>query len=382
MSLAQRLARHAAPVTVEAQDAADTRALADVYASWVGAKREEQALPVFFVPPVAIEDVAEPVARVMEAGAEVHFTRMTNSMISNDELSTFWAMLEGYSTQEAASKKSGGGKKTIDYMQFSACRDAVAAKLPKFTPFFAPHIFLALRRDAKGCIMIDQLFDVIMKKVTLQQTRLSLCLADTRGTGYVREKELEGFIVDQIAVMPHLAELDEGFHAIYAIYATRKFMFFLDPRRTGRIKITDIIASDVLAEFNELQQAGFSAAQAQCNWFSVPFVTRVHSDYIALDVDQNGMLSRKEIRGIAGGFMTQEVRSIASVVTHDACSPLHPIKPNPDILTRCSIASLRSAPHMPGSSTTKDISTWFWRTSIQSHSRFAEFSRVSYAASP
>ena len=95
MSLAHRLARHAAEVPGQPEDAGDTQALVDVYASWFGAKRTEQTLPVFYVPPVAIEDVPEPVARVMEAGAEVHFTRMTNSMIRNDELSAFWTMLEG-----------------------------------------------------------------------------------------------------------------------------------------------------------------------------------------------------------------------------------------------------------------------------------------------
>ena len=177
-------------------------------------------------------------------------------------------------------------------------------RFPRLAAFFAPWVFMCLGRDAGGCIAVNALFDLVMRKMALLQTRLSLCLFDPAATGLVREKDFEAFVLEQIGSLPQLATLDDDFRAVYAVYATRKFFFFLDPRRTARTSIADVLCSDVLAEFNELQQARLSDQAERSNWFSVPFVTRVHTAYIQMDVDQNGLLSRAELARIDGGFLT------------------------------------------------------------------------------
>lgn len=133
---------------------------------------------------------------------------------------------------------------------------------------------------------VNQLFDLVMRKVSKQQMRLTLCLYDTHGDGYLGEKDLENFIFDQIQGMPKLATLDPQFYPTYVVFAARKFFFYLDTTRCGKIKIKDLLMSDILDEFGELQEEDLPANYEESNYFSVSSVTRIHGSYITLDVSR------------------------------------------------------------------------------------------------
>lgn len=46
-----------------------------------------------------------------------------------------------------------------------------------------------------------------------------------------------------------------------------------------------------MIEFNELaHEDALPSSYEETNWFSIPYVTRVHGKYISLDVDQNGIV--------------------------------------------------------------------------------------------
>jgi hypothetical protein len=159
----------------------------------------------------------------------------------------------------------------LDYLQFKDCGAQVSRDVPRLAVFFEPSIFMCLQRDENGCIGINSLFDLIMRKMNLQQARLDLCLYDPAATGFIAEKDLEvrrdcafyvvlsyiqAYVLDHIQSLPQLATLDDDFHSIYAVYATRKFMFMLDLHRTGRVRIQDLVCSEVMTEWLELQQQG------------------------------------------------------------------------------------------------------------------------------
>jgi serine/threonine-protein phosphatase 2A regulatory subunit B''/actin-binding protein anillin len=55
--------------------------------------------------------------------------------------------------------------------------------------------------------------------------------------------------------MRQLSQLQETFHKFYVCTAVRKFFFFLDPLRTGRIAIPDILCSGYLDKLLEVSQA-------------------------------------------------------------------------------------------------------------------------------
>lgn len=76
--------------------------------------------------------------------------------------------------------------------------------------------------------------------------------------GYLREKDLENYIFELIPIFAQLQNQQENFYPFYVITAVRKFFFFLDPKRTGRIYIKDMLTSPILAELYELRQDRFT----------------------------------------------------------------------------------------------------------------------------
>lgn len=96
-------------------------------------------------------------------------------------------------------------------------------------------------------------FSYVVRKVNIKQTRIQLSYYDTIGHGYLREKDMENFIFELIPTLPQLSQLQEEFYPFYVFTAVRKFFFFLDPKRTGKIFIRDLLPSTILPELYELR---------------------------------------------------------------------------------------------------------------------------------
>ncbi len=79
-----------------------------------------------------------------------------------------------------------------------------------------------------------QFFNYVMRKVWLQQTRIGLSLYDVSGRGFLREMDLENYILELIPTLPQLQGLEKTFYSFYVCTAVRKFFFFLDPLKTNR----------------------------------------------------------------------------------------------------------------------------------------------------
>lgn len=84
--------------------------------------------------------------------------------------------------------------------------------------------------------------------------------------GYLREKDLENYIFDTIPKLAQLKNLQENFTQFYVITAVRKFFFFLDPKRTGRVYIKDLLGSEILTELFQLKQEKLSLDDLTLNW--------------------------------------------------------------------------------------------------------------------
>lgn len=66
-------------------------------------------------------------------------------------------------------------------------------------------------------------------------------------------QDLENYIQDLIPTLPQLDGLEKSFHSFYICTAVRKFLFFLDPLRTGRVRIQDILACSFLDDLLEVR---------------------------------------------------------------------------------------------------------------------------------
>lgn len=69
----------------------------------------------------------------------------------------------------------------------------------------------------------------------------------------VQESDLENYILELIPTLSQLRSLEKSFYSFYVCTAVRKFFFFLDPMRTGRIKIQEILACGFLDDLLEVR---------------------------------------------------------------------------------------------------------------------------------
>merc|ERR550534_1220180 len=191
----------------------------------------------------------------------------------------------------------------IDFKQFKTVRGLVGEKCVQF---FKPITYAKLfQKDALGRISIMALFNYVMRKVWLHQTRIGLSLYDVTGQGFLRESDHENYILELIETLPQLDDLEKSFHSFYVCTAVRKFFFFLDPMRTGKIKIQDVLACSFLDDLLELRDNELPKDLQEANWFSAPSALRIYGQYLNLDLDHNGMLSQTELARYGTGTLTQ-----------------------------------------------------------------------------
>ena len=67
----------------------------------------------------------------------------------------------------------------------------------------------------------------------------------------------------------------------YKVTAVRKFFFFLDARRRGRIAIKEVLCSPILQELLDLRRPDLSADDLRSNWFSQESAAQRCSPYIS-----------------------------------------------------------------------------------------------------
>lgn len=160
-----------------------------------------------------------------------------------------------------------------------------------------------------------------MRKTWLRQSRIGLSLYDMAGQGYLTEKDLELYISELIPTLPQLERLESSFMNFYICTAVRRFLFFLDPKHLGRVRIVDILASGFLDDLLELRDSAgqqgakdmfndtsfatmASTKSLEKNWFSAANALRVYGQYLNLDTDRNGLLSKAELKHYGSGMLT------------------------------------------------------------------------------
>ncbi|XP_065196262.1 serine/threonine-protein phosphatase 2A regulatory subunit B'' subunit gamma-like isoform X1 [Sycon ciliatum] len=235
--------------------------------------------------------------RVREEARARHVQRLSKEMLTNSDLDVVWALLQRqYSSQE-------NEEKMINFDDFVRVGQEAGEKFSSY--FTSPMVYAKLyQQDPRGRLPISRLYAYIMRKVWLQQTRIGLSLYDSHGTGVLLEVDFENYILELIPTLPQLNGLEDSFYSFFVCSAVRKFFFFLDPLRTGKVKVQDIMSCKFLDELLQLRDDKLTADQQRCNWFSAPHALRVYGQYLALDLDHNGMLSKQELMGYGTGTLS------------------------------------------------------------------------------
>ncbi|XP_061724106.1 serine/threonine-protein phosphatase 2A regulatory subunit B'' subunit gamma-like [Cydia pomonella] len=227
--------------------------------------------------------------------------KKSKELLDNSELKHLWSLLEksngSYST-------SNNDELMIDYFQFKKIRDEAG---PKYRPYFTAEVFgrLQAAEGGAGRVRGVSLFNYVMRRVWLQQTRIGLSLYDVTGQGYLTEHDLESYIAELVPSLAALDGLDSSFSSFYVCTAARKFLFFLDPLRVGRVRIRDVLSCSFLDDLLELREEDLPMELQEQNWFSAASALRVYGQYLNLDRDHNGMLSISELAGYGSGTLTR-----------------------------------------------------------------------------
>jgi len=243
--------------------------------------------------------------RVLRAASlQLLHRKSMEELLDEEDLRAISALLKEESSRRRDTD-STSGVEVIDYEGFAKIGEELAKKGERFRQFFTPSTFLKFPRDKHGRIAIGLFYTFVVRKVNIRQTRWHVSQYDALGCGYLREKDMENFIFELIPTLPRLNYLQEEFYPFYVFTAVRRFFFFLDPKRTGRIRIRDLLSSQIIIELYELRQEDpLDAFEAESNWFSMQSALKVYGDYLELDADQNGMLSKEELSHYGSGMLT------------------------------------------------------------------------------
>ncbi|XP_034624527.1 serine/threonine-protein phosphatase 2A regulatory subunit B'' subunit gamma isoform X3 [Trachemys scripta elegans] len=269
------------------------------YMEWKGGRKSVNTsyvnIPRFYYRLPAEDEVL--LQKLREESRAVFLQRKSRELLDNEELQNLWFLLDKHQTPPMI-----GEEAMINYESFLKVGEKAG---PKCKQFFTAKVFAKLlHNDPYGRISIMQFFNYVMRKVWLHQTRIGLSLYDVAGQGYLRESDLENYILELIPTLPQLDGLEKSFYSFYVCTAVRKFFFFLDPLRTGKIKIQDILACSFLDDLLELRDEELSKESQETNWFSAPSALRVYGQYLNLDKDHNGMLSKEELSRYGTGTLT------------------------------------------------------------------------------
>uniref|UniRef100_A0A3B5M2T8 Protein phosphatase 2, regulatory subunit B'', gamma n=1 Tax=Xiphophorus couchianus TaxID=32473 RepID=A0A3B5M2T8_9TELE len=265
----------------EEKKAEETELFTKYYSEWrseVGTDESYKTIPRFYYKLPAEDEVL--LQKLREESRAVFLQRKSRELLDNEELQNLWFLLDKHQVPPVS-----GDEAMINYEAYLQVGEKAG---PKCRNFFTARVYAKLlSSDPYGRISIMQFFNYVMRKVWLHQTRIGLSLYDVAGQGYLRESDLENYILELIPTLPQLDGLEKSFYSFYVCTAVRKFFFFLDPLRTGKIKIQDILC---LISNEEL-----SKESQESNWFSAPSALRVYGQYLNLDKDHNGMLSKEEL---------------------------------------------------------------------------------------
>lgn len=289
------------PIVSEGEkEAEETRLFSTYYHQWKGEDNcyntgTYRIIPKFYHKLPSEDEIL--LQKVREEARALFLQRRSRDLLGSEELQHLWFLLDKHHTPPVIADEQ-----MINYTDFLKVATEAGTKCKSF---FTATVFAKLyQKEPHGRISIMQFFNYVMRKVWLHQTRIGLSLYDVTGLGYLKEIDLENYILELIPTLPRLNVLERSFYSFYVCTAVRKFFFFLDPMRTGKIKILDILACSFLDDLLELRDEELSREMQESDWFSAPSALRVYGQYLNLDRDHNGMLSKEELAGYGTGTLT------------------------------------------------------------------------------
>ncbi|KAI8612731.1 hypothetical protein BC830DRAFT_1194769 [Chytriomyces sp. MP71] len=236
--------------------------------------------------------------KVVMAAKRKALERKASVLLTNEDLDLLWDTLWAHASSGTEEKRR------MTYDDFKQ----VKGLLPeKFHRFMSAGTFLHFGAEDDGSILVVAYFNYVLRKVSLMQTRLDFAAYDHDNDGFLTDAEMEMFVLDMIQKPEgglKIGSLNETVVPFYVMTAVRRFAFFLDPMRRGKLSIQKILLSPILTQFYELRDE-IDPEYLRDNWFAPDVSLRVYETFLDLDVDRNGFISRDEMRTFYNGTLTE-----------------------------------------------------------------------------
>lgn len=131
--------------------------------------------------------------KLREEARSLFLQKRTKELLDNNELKELWNILEKNHSQLS----SINGEQLINYDDYLKIKELVSEKCRKY---LTSSLYAQLQTFSNypGKVSIMSIFNYVMRKVWMQQTRIGLSLYDYTGQGYLREivsKKIEFFLL-------------------------------------------------------------------------------------------------------------------------------------------------------------------------------------------
>lgn len=196
------------------------------------------------------------------------------------------------------------GQKRISYDDFLEVLNFESYKIQKF---FNPAILFGESLtyiDEQGRLPINVIIQFLILKSDLFNFRIKLSIYDTYCTGNLNRQQISDFLINEVfTTIDPLIEMKESFRKYYQKTVISMFFFFLDYKRFGRVRISDIIVSGFLENIFH-QNLDDNAGSHYDNWFSPEKTQELLSLFHTLDENNKGFLTKENFSKISDGAYT------------------------------------------------------------------------------
>jgi Ca2+-binding EF-hand superfamily protein len=235
-----------------------------------------------FYQPRRNDQLSEEIRRVAQKHRD---SRVVRDFMTIDEQQQLLETLKQNSTKY-------GNDFVLNFNQFMKAKSDSPDKIQWI---FKPSIFIMIPKYANGEISCQMFHSFAVRAITLLESYYALLKFSQEFDGYVTEEELQLYIESQMPKL-NLKPQSDTIRTFYICTCIRKFSFFHDKCKQGRMKIDSIVFSPILSELLELTNINLCPDLLVSNWFSSRSTLKVYQDFLKLDRNKNGMIGKQEMK--------------------------------------------------------------------------------------
>eukprot|EP00834_Sanchytrium_tribonematis_P006845 NODE_547_length_6185_cov_0.654124.p2 type:complete len:362 gc:universal NODE_547_length_6185_cov_0.654124:3894-4979(+) len=210
--------------------------------------------------------------------------RKSNDLISQEEVQDLTFKIDAYCKS-----------KNIKVLSYSDFKQLQGSLDKRYRKFFKANVFLRLSDDRY--LNINRFSSFIVRKESLYEARLAFACYDSTYTQSLTIADLKGYLMDQIKDIPEFDALSSDLQEIYLQVACKKFLILLGTDHHRRIRIQDMLLSQILTEFLEVRENYDSSDKKweQGNFFAISTVMKMYNKFKSLDGTQKQSLNAAEL---------------------------------------------------------------------------------------